>query len=303
MAIDESNPEADFEPQRRHLMAVAYRLVGSLAEAEDLVQEAYLRWHDTDRSTILNVRAFLSKVLVRLCLDHLKKARVRREQYVGVWLPEPVLDDEALTAETASELADDLSVGLMLALERLSPLERAAFLLHDVFDLDFAEVAQTVGRTEAACRQLAARARAHVQDSRPRFRVSRENGARIAEAFLVATRTGDVQTLTRLLAEDAVLHSDGGGKRPAALRPIPGRDKITRFLKGLASKADLTRDYLYTLARINGQAGYLVTEPDGSVMTVALDIRDGQIVSIYIVRNPEKLRHLHASSEDAEDQA
>ena len=127
MAIDESNPEADFEPHRRHLMAVAYRLVGSLAEAEDLVQEAYLRWHDTDRSTILNVRAFLSKVLVRLCLDHLKKARVRREQYVGEWLPEPVLDDEALTAETASELADDLSVGLMLVLERLSPLERPRF--------------------------------------------------------------------------------------------------------------------------------------------------------------------------------
>ena len=217
MAIEKSHPEADFEPLRRHLMALAYRLVGSLAEAEDLVQEAYLRWHDTDRSAILNVRAYLSKVLVRLCLDHLKTARVRRENYVGEWLPEPVLDDNALTAETASEMADDLSVGLMLALERLSPLERAAFLLHDVFDFDFAEVAQTVGTSEAACRQLAARARAHVRESRPRFRVSQEDGARIVEAFLNATRTGDVQTLTRLLAEDAVLRSDGGGKKPAAL--------------------------------------------------------------------------------------
>ena len=155
-------------------------------------------------------------------------------------------------------------MALLLALERLSPLERAAFLLHDVFDMGFAQVAEVLERTEEACRQLAARARAHVQQSRPRFAVSREDSTRLAEAFLTATRTGDAQALTRLLASDAVLHSDGGGKRPAALRPIVGREKIVRFFVGLAGKADLIGAYVYTPAPINGQPGYVVAEPDGS---------------------------------------
>jgi RNA polymerase sigma-70 factor, ECF subfamily len=187
-------------------------------------------------------------------------------------------------------------MALLLALERLSPLERAAFLLHDVFDMDFARVAEVLERSETACRQLAARARAHVHESRPRFTVSRGDSTRLAEAFLTATRTGDAQALTRLLARDAVLHSDGGGKRPAALRPIAGREKIIRFFVGVAGKADLTGAYVYTPARINGQPGYVVAEPDGSLMSVALELRDGLIASIYIVRNPEKLGHLLKTS-------
>ena len=286
----------DFERHRGHLTGLGYRMLGSLAEAEDLVQEAYLRWHAADRSAVEDARAYLSRIMTRLCLDHLKSARVRREKYVGPWLPEPVLDDEALAADAESELADDLSVALLLALERLSPLERAAFLLHDVFDMEFARVAEVRERSESACRQLAARARAHVQDSPPRFTVSREDSTRLAEAFLTATRTGDARALTRLLAEDAVLHSDGGGKRPAALRPIAGREKIIRFFVGLAAKADLAGAYVYTPARINGQPGYVVAEPDGSVTSVALELRDGLVASIYIIRNPEKLGHLLKTS-------
>lgn len=295
MTSDDTNAAEDFERHRGHLTGLGYRMLGSLAEAEDLVQEAYLRWHAVDRSAVEDARAYLSRVMTRLCLDHLKSARVRREKYVGPWLPEPVLDDESLAADAASELADDLSVALLLTLERLSPLERAAFLLHDIFDMEFARVAEVLERSEAACRQLAARARAHVQDSGPRFAVSREDGTRLAQAFLTATRTGDARGLAELLAEDAVLHSDGGGRRPAALRPIEGREKIIRFFVGLAGKADLVGAFAYTPSRINGLPGYIIAEPDGSVTTVALELRDGRVSSIYIVRNPDKLKHLSRS--------
>ncbi|MFO0888530.1 MAG: sigma-70 family RNA polymerase sigma factor [Isosphaeraceae bacterium] len=288
----------EFERHRRRLMGLAYRMLGSVAESEDIVQDAYLRWHKADRSGIADARAFLSKVVARLCLDHLKSARVRRESYVGPWLPEPVLDNRALTVDGAGELADDLSVGLMLTLERLSPLERAAFLLHDVFDLDHTEVARVLGRSEAACRQLAARGRAHVKESRPRFPATDEGAVQLAAAFLKASRTGDVETLGRLLAEEAVLHSDGGGKRTAALRPILGRDRITRFFAGLAQKAGAVGPLSYDTATINGQPGYVVTEPDGSLTTVALEILDGRILAVYIMRNPEKLGHLMGPRRD-----
>ncbi|WP_406701232.1 sigma-70 family RNA polymerase sigma factor [Singulisphaera sp. Ch08] len=282
----------EFEAQRRRLTGLAYRMLGSVAEAEDVVQEAYLRWHATDRAAVVNAPAFLSKIVTRLCLDQIKSARSRREHYIGPWLPEPVLDDEPLDAETASDYAHDLSMTLMLALERLSPLERAAFLLHDVFDVEFGQVAKTLGRSEPACRQLAARARAHVKESQPRFPVPPETGARLAEAFLTATRSGDADTLTRMLAEDAVLSSDGGGKRTAALRPIFGRDKITRFFVGLAAKYRQYEQYTVTPTRINGQPGFIITEPDGCIHTLAIDLRDGFVASIYIVRNPDKLKHL-----------
>ncbi|AGA27654.1 sigma-70 family RNA polymerase sigma factor [Singulisphaera acidiphila] len=291
-----SKPEpidaGEFESQRRRLTGLAYRMLGSVAEAEDVVQEAYLRWHAADRAAIADPPAFLSTVVTRLCLDQIKSARSRREHYIGPWLPEPVLDDEPLGAETASDYAHELSMTLMLALERLSPLERAAFLLHDVFDIEFGQVARTLGRSEPACRQLAARARAHVKESQPRFPVPPETGARLAEAFLTAARSGDAETLTLLLAEDAVLSSDGGGKRLAALRPIFGRDKITRFFVGLASKYNRYAQYGATPTRINGQPGFIVTEPDGSIHTMAVDLRDGLITSIYVVRNPDKLKHL-----------
>ena len=183
-----------FESHRRALTGLAYRMLGARAEAEDVVQDAYLRWHAADRGSIEEPRRYVSTIVTRLCLDRMKSAHARREIYVGQWLPEPVVD-EALDADSASELADDLSVALMLVLERLSPLERASFLLHDVFGLEFADVARALGRGEAACRQLAARARAHIGDGRPRFSASCEEGARLAAAFAAAAQSGDTEAL------------------------------------------------------------------------------------------------------------
>lgn len=287
----ESAAAREFEAHRRHLMGLAYRMLGSLAEAEDAVQESYLRWRAVEHSAIENPRAFLSTVLTRLCLDQLKSARVRRESYVGPWLPEPVLDSAALDAESASDYAHDLSVALMLTLERLSPLERAAFLLHDVFEVDFAEVAATLGRSEAACRQLASRARAHVQAARPRFKPSPDEGARLAAAFREAAQSGDTLAMARLLASDAVLYSDGGGKRPAALNPIRGADKIVRFFAGIAKKGH-AQGWRARAASINGLPGFVLADAAGSVQTGAFAVEDGRIAAIYLVTNPDKLRRV-----------
>jgi RNA polymerase sigma-70 factor, ECF subfamily len=280
-----------FESHRRALTGLAYRMLGSRAEAEDVVQDAYLRWHQADRSKIEQPRRYLGTVVTRLCLDCMKSARARREIYVGQWLPEPVVD-ETLDADTAGELAHDLSVALMLVLERLSPLERASFLLHDVFGLDFAEVGGVLDRGEAACRQLAARARAHIEAGRPRFPASREEGVRLAAAFAAAAQSGDAGTLMKLLAEDAVLYSDGGGKRAAALKPIYGADKILRFLDGISRQSPELPSARWRAAAVNGLAGFIVREKDGAIDTVAFEHHDGRIAAIYIVRNPEKLRHV-----------
>jgi RNA polymerase sigma-70 factor, ECF subfamily len=286
-----TDEETGFEPHRPALMGLAYRMLGSRADAEDVVQDAYLRWHGADRGAIEHPRRYLGTVVTRLCLDRMKSAQARREVYVGPWLPEPIID-ERFEDETAGELAHDISIALMLVLERLSPLERASFLLHDVFGLDFAEVARALGRGEPACRQLAARARTHIEAGRPRFAASREAGDRLAAAFQRANAAGDMQALTALLAEDAVLYSDGGGKRAAALQPIRGADKIVRFLAGMARKAPSLLAFDVRRAAVNGLAGFVLREPDGSVDTVAIDHRDGRITAIYLTRNPEKLRHV-----------
>lgn len=288
-AVDALAGGHDFEAHRRYLTGLAYRMLGSVAEAEDVVQDAYLRWHGADREVVADIRGYLARIVTRLCLDHLKSARVRREHYVGPWLPEPVLDDAPFAAEDSPH---DLSMTLMLALERLSPLERAAFLLHDVFDVDFPEVAEALGRTEAACRQLASRARTHVRESRPRFAVSASDGARLAEAFVTAARSGDAEGLTRILAEGAVLHSDGGGKHRAALRPILGRDKISRFFVGIARKQASFEGFGFTAAQINGQPGFVIEEPGGGLQTLSFEIHNGQIAAVYVVSNPDKLKHL-----------
>ena len=280
-----------FETHRHALVGLAYRMLGSRAEADDVVQDAYLRWHATAHDGINEPRRYLKTVVARLCLDRMKSAQARREIYVGQWLPEPVVD-EAFDADSASDLAHDLSVALMLTLERLSPLERAAFLLHDVFDLDFAEVSRALDRKEAACRQLASRAREHIKAGRPRFQTSPEEGRRLAAAFRQAAAAGDAQALTELLAEDAVLYSDGGGKRPAALNPIRGADKILRFLAGVTRKNPSLPALEARAATVNGLAGFVTREPDGSIDTMAFEHHAGRIVAIYLVRNPEKLRHV-----------
>jgi RNA polymerase sigma-70 factor, ECF subfamily len=280
-----------FETYRGPLLGLAYRMLGSRADAEDIVQDAYLRWHGADRTAVGDPRRYLNIIVARLCLDRMKSAQAQRETYTGPWLPEPLVD-EHLGTGSAGDLAHDLSVALMLTLERLSPLERAAFLLHDVFDLDFAEVSGILDRSEAACRQLAARAREHIRASRPRFSVSRDEGHRLAAAFQMATAAGDIQSLAQLLAADAVLYSDGGGKRPAALNPIFGADKILRFFAGVARKNLSLAALEMRPAVLNGSAGLVLREADGSVTTMAFDTRDGRIAAIYIVRNPEKLRHV-----------
>lgn len=294
-----TDPAATFEPHRRRLLGLAYRMLGSMAEAEDAVQEAYLRWHDADREGIAEPRAFLITTTTRICLDVLKSARVRREEYVGPWLPDPVTDTAALAPDTQTELAEDLSVALLLALERLSPLERAAFLLHDVFDYSFTQVANTLGRNEAACRQLASRARSRVRDARPAGTTPARPGsssvdakhAELLSAFITASRSGDVATLTRLLASDAKLVTDGGGKVTAALNVITGAARVAAFLAGVVRKG-WTDDMTIHVDAINGLPGLLLIGPHGLVQTTAFEVDGGVVTAIYVVRNPDKLRHL-----------
>lgn len=297
-----TDPSASFEPHRRRLLGLAYRMLGSMAEAEDAVQEAYLRWHDTDRARIDEPQAFLMTTTTRICLDVLKSARVRREEYVGPWLPDPITDTAALAPDAQTELAEDLSVALLLALERLSPLERAAFLLHDVFDYSFAQVADALGRNEAACRQLAARARTHVRETRPAGAMPPRAAsttvdpkhAALLSAFISASRSGDIDALKHMLASDAKIVTDGGGKVAAALNVIEGADRVAAFLSGVIRKG-WTDDFSLRFDIVNGLPGVLLSGARGMVQTTAFDIEDGVINAIYVVRNPDKLRHLAVS--------
>jgi RNA polymerase sigma-70 factor (ECF subfamily) len=275
---------ADFGPLRPKLMRVAYRMLGSVADAEDVLQEAFIRWMRVDRSEVREPEAFLRRAVTRLCLDQLKSARRKRETYIGPWLPDPVVEEDE---------GEDVTLPLMLVLERLSPLERAAFLLHDVFGLAFDEVASAIERDEVACRQLAARARAHVREARPRFKVEKQRGLALAEAFFNATRSGDMKALSAMLAAEVSVHADGGGKRPAATEPIFG---FAAVMKAHESLTAVFRENISKLVRVgfvNGLPGFVTLEADGELSTTALEIEDGKIAAIYVVRNPEKLRHLH----------
>jgi RNA polymerase sigma-70 factor (ECF subfamily) len=297
------DPAASFEPYRRRLRGLAYRMLGSVADAEDAVQETYLRWHGADRDKVSDPKAFLMTTTARICLDMLTSARARREEYVGPWLPEPVVDTAALAADSRTELAEDLSVALLLTLDRLSALERAAFLLHDVFDFSFREVAAALERSEAACRQLAARARAHVRTARPRGaaapparsgRVDPKH-AQLMSAFAAATQSGDLDALTQMLASDVRIVTDGGGKVRAALDVVEGADRAARFLVEVTRKrpgAWWRDDFTVRFATINGLPGVIVDAPEGSVQTTAFEFDGDVIRALYVVRNPDKLRHL-----------
>ncbi|MEO8882363.1 MAG: sigma-70 family RNA polymerase sigma factor [Devosia sp.] len=278
-----------FEPVRPKLRSVAYRMLGSVADAEDVVQDAFLRWLNTDRSAITVPEAFLVRITTRLCLDVLKSAHRRRETYIGPWLPEPVVEAEA-------DFDDDVTLPLLLALERLSPLERAAFLLHDVFGMPFEEVANAIERDLAATRQLATRARQHVHEARPRFAVDRQKGLDLAAAFFAASRSGDLAGLKSMLAADVTLIADGGGKRPAGMAPVIGFDPV---MEAFARLAELLRSRqpseLIRYGLINGLPGFVTREADGELQTTAIDTRDGKIVGVYVMRNPDKLRRLDAT--------
>jgi RNA polymerase sigma-70 factor (ECF subfamily) len=305
-----SNPAESFEPHRRRLLGLAYRMLGSMADAEDAVQEAYVRWHGADRDNVADPRAFLMTTTTRICLDMLTSARARREEYVGPWLPEPVLDAAALAPDRRTALAEDLSVALLLTLDRLSPLERAAFLLHDVFDFSFSEVAPALERSESACRQLAVRARAHVRAVRPRGATTppARSGeidakhAQLLSAFMAATQAGDLDALTKLLASDARVVTDGGGKVRAAQDVIDGADRVARFLVDATRKrpdAWWRADFTVRVATVNGLPGVIVDAPEGPVQTAAFEIEGDVIRALYVVRNPDKLRHLAATPRGA----
>ena len=278
-----------FEAQRPRLRRLAYRMLGSIAEAEDVVQDAWLRWTKAS-DDVRDPAAWLVRATTRLCIDRLRAAKAEREAYKGPWLPEPLIEP---LAQDPVERAEDVSVAFLLALERLSPLERAVFLLHDVFDADYAEVAETLGKNEAAVRQLASRARAHVQDNRPRFTVSQEDAAKLASAFMLAATSGDMKALSAVLAEDAVMVTDGGGRKNAALRPLIGREDILRLLEGLAWRHDgQAWPLIFRAVRINGYPGVIMDRWDGP-MTVAFEPGpDGLLAGVYMVRNPDKLGHL-----------
>jgi len=288
MVVSSHDAAAYFDPLRPLLVRIAYHMLGSVADAEDVVQEAFIRWLDADRENVREPAAFLRRVVTRLCLDQLKSARSRRETYIGPWLPEPVVELEE------NEL-DDVTLPLLLALERLSPLERAAFLLHDVFGLGFDEISDTIGREAAACRQLASRARGHVRAARPRFQLPKARGLQIATAFFNASRSGDMRELRALLAADVAVYADGGGKIPAATGPVFGSDAALPLFEALAR---LFADHPSRLVRygwINGLPGFVSVEQGGVLQTTALQIEGEQIVAVYVTRNPDKLRHIERS--------
>jgi RNA polymerase sigma-70 factor, ECF subfamily len=283
------------EPLRPLLFSIAYRMLGTVSDAEDIVQETFLRYHRAVASgdRIGSPKAFLSAVTTRLCVDHLRSARVRRESYIGQWLPEPLLTDTTAPDPAGmAEQADSLSMAFLLLLERLTPVERAVFLLHDVFGYEYTEVAEIVGKTEDNCRQLASRARRHVGDHRPRFEASRDKREELADRFFSAVGDGKMDGLVGLLAADAVVYGDGGGIGPSWLRPITGRDNVARLLLGVSGQI---RQAGVTIRRaeINGQPGAMFLDPDGNLVNVfVLDIAGGVVQTVRSVINPEKLRHI-----------
>lgn len=286
MPTPSQDAAAAFDPLRPRLKRIAYRMLGSVADAEDVVQDAFIRWLGTERDTVREPEAFLRRVVTRLCLDQLKSARRRRETYVGPWLPEPVIETDP------DSMDDDITLPLMMALERLSPLERAAFLLHDVFGVGFEEVAETIGREPAACRQLATRARAHIRAERPRFHVPKEHGLQIAAAFFAASRGGDMGQLRSLLATDVIVYADGGGKAPAAPEPIVGCENVMGLHVLLSRVFAQSMSRMLRYSFIDGLPGFVTIEPGNVVQTTALQIENGKITAIYVVRNPDKLRHV-----------
>ena len=280
------------EELRPTAFAIAYRMLGSVAEAEDVVQEALLRLHEAlERGErIESPRAYLATVATRLAIDQLRSARVRRETYVGEWLPEPLVSDAEADPARQAELADSLSMAFLVLLESLSPEQRAALLLHDVFDYGYAEIAEIVGKSEDNARQLAARARRHVEEGRPRFEASRQQRDELARRFFAAVREGDVGALESMLAEDVVLHGDGGGKVPAIARALHGSRRVARTLGAWIRAAARIPGVELRDVEVNGQPGSLMLADDGRLIGVwALDIADGQVQGIRSVVNPEKL--------------
>jgi RNA polymerase sigma-70 factor (ECF subfamily) len=287
--------EEEFDRLRPSAFAIAYRMLGSVSEAEDVVQEGFLRLHRAREGgeRIESPRAYLSTVVSRLALDQLRSARARRETYVGEWLPEPLLASAEDDPASRAEMADSLSLAFLVLLESLSPEQRAAFLLREVFDEPYDRIAAIVGTSEQNARQLAARARHHVAEGRPRFEATREERDRLAARFFAAAEEGDLEQLEELLADDVVLHGDGGGKAPAITRAVHGRVKVARALGAGARAAARVGGFTWQREEINRQPGALILDREGKLLSVMiLDIAEGQIQSVSAIVNPDKLQHL-----------
>ncbi|MEX0840283.1 MAG: RNA polymerase sigma factor SigJ [Parvibaculum sp.] len=285
--------DATFERHRVRAFSVAYRIVGSVSDAEDVVQEAWLRWRGIDANTIRNPEAWLVTATARLAIDALRAARTRRETYVGSWLPEPLVEAAADTEPTPEDrlaLADDVSMALLHVLERLAPEERAAFLLHDAFDYDYGELAALLGKSEAACRQTVSRARRRVHDEHARFDTSAREHARLAAAFSTAISNADPQALIECFTGDVVFYSDGGGKAIAALNPIYGADHVMRFFLGILRKRP--DGFVPKPALVNGLPGFIALDDTGIHSTLGFAVTGGKISALYMMRNPDKLARI-----------
>jgi RNA polymerase sigma-70 factor (ECF subfamily) len=285
--------EAPYEELRPLLFSIAYRMVSSVGEAEDIVQEAFLRIHraEVEGTKIASPKAYLSAVVTRLGIDHLKSARARREQYVGQWLPEPLLTDSAPDAASQAETADSLSMAFLVLLESLTPVERAVFLLREVFDYEYGEIAKIVRRSEDNCRQLYVRARRHIDEGRPRFEASREEREELARRFFAAAQLGDREALVELLAADVVVYGDGGGKAPSWQR-VYGRERVAKLLAGQLAQVERLGGTMMP-TELNGQPGVMVLDEESRIAAVmSLEIADGAVQTIRGITNPDKLAHL-----------
>lgn len=279
-----------FDRLRPRLMGIAYRMLGSVAEAEEVVQDAWLRWHEAAKDALDSAEAWLVSVVTRLSIDRLRAAKVRREHYIGTWLPEPLVSDSPPSPEQLIERADNLSVAFLALMERLTPEARAAFLLREVFDADYDEIARVLGKTEAACRQLVHRAKAQLRDERPRFAVDRATHERLLQSFAQAAMKGDLEDIKALLAEQVELVGDGGGKVPSFGKVLRGRDRLAHLYYAVARRAGGTLQMV--LAEVNGRPG-LLRYVDGELESVQSFETDGQrILRIHSQRNPDKLLHL-----------
>ncbi|MEX3952891.1 RNA polymerase sigma-70 factor [Paraburkholderia sp. EG287B] len=281
-----------FSELRPRLQKIAYRMLGSVAEAEDIVQDLWLRWQSADRESIDNAEAWLVAVTTRMSIDHLRAAKIRREHYTGIWLPEPELTDSPTTPEQAKERADDVSVAFLLLLERLTPEARAAFLLREVFDADYAEVALAIGKSEAACRQLVSRAKVQLRDERPRYTVSRETHRRLLEGLAQAIERGDFHAINALLSEDAILIGDGGGKVQSFPKPMMGGRRIAQLF--YASHLRFGSEMRLKLVQLNGQWALLRYFERQLESAQSFEINGNRIVCIHVQRNPDKLARIAA---------
>lgn len=280
-----------FDQYRGLLFSIAYRMLGTVSDAEDIMQETFLRWHTSSEEEIENPRSYLVTILSRLCINHLQSARVRREEYAGAWLPEPIVTDPGDDPFHLIRVDESLSMAFLVLLERLNPIERAIFLLKEVFEYDHREISSIVGQSEANCRQILKRAKQRVTSLRPRFQATESSRSALLEGFLKATATGEMSGLLSLLTEDVVLRSDGGGKAVAVPNEIHGADKVSRGILGGLARL-IPRSLVRRLARINGEPG-LINYLDGTPHSVlTIDTHNDRISAIYVVTNPDKLKHL-----------